>query len=70
MTQVQVVQVNQSGWGTTALQLIFIVLKLTHVINWSWWWVLAPTWIIASLVVLIIGIVILKQMFKDQTSFR
>lgn len=26
------------------LGLIFIVLKLTGVINWSWWWVLAPLW--------------------------
>lgn len=26
------------------LQLVFIVLKLTKVIEWSWWWVLAPTW--------------------------
>jgi len=23
----------------------FVVLKLTHVINWSWWWVLSPLWI-------------------------
>lgn len=27
------------------LTLIFITLKLTHVIAWSWWWVLAPLWI-------------------------
>lgn len=27
-----------------ALTLIFIVLKLTSVIAWSWWWVLAPLW--------------------------
>lgn len=26
------------------LGLIFIVLKLTGVINWSWWLVLAPLW--------------------------
>lgn len=25
-----------------ALTLIFIVLKLTNVIAWSWWWVLSP----------------------------
>ena len=26
------------------LTLVFIVLKLTCVINWSWMWVLAPVW--------------------------
>lgn len=25
------------------LQLVFIVLKLCNVINWSWFWVLSPT---------------------------
>lgn len=28
----------------TVLTLIFIVLKLTHVINWAWGWVLSPAW--------------------------
>lgn len=27
------------------LGVAFIVLKLTGVIGWSWWWVLAPFWI-------------------------
>jgi hypothetical protein len=27
------------------LTIVFIVLKLTSVIEWSWFWVLAPTWI-------------------------
>jgi len=26
------------------LFLIFLVLKLTNVIDWSWWWVTAPIW--------------------------
>lgn len=26
------------------LTTVFIVLKLTAVILWSWWWVLAPIW--------------------------
>ena len=26
------------------LFLVFLVLKLTEVINWSWWWVTAPLW--------------------------
>ena len=28
-----------------ALQIVFIVLKLCKVINWSWWVVLIPIWI-------------------------
>jgi fatty acid desaturase len=24
---------------------LFLVLKLTHVIEWSYWWVFAPIWI-------------------------
>lgn len=27
------------------LCIVFIVLKLTGTIAWSWWWVLAPIWI-------------------------
>jgi hypothetical protein len=26
------------------LGVAFVVLKLTHVINWSWWWVTVPFW--------------------------
>ena len=29
----------------TLLFITFLVLKLTHVIDWSWWWVTAPLWI-------------------------
>jgi hypothetical protein len=28
--------------GSPIAQLAFIVLKLTGVITWSWWWVLSP----------------------------
>lgn len=37
---------SSGGIGFTGLLAIaFIVLKLTHVIDWSWWWVLSPIWI-------------------------
>ena len=37
---------NSNGIGFTGLlQVAFIVLKLTKVINWSWIWVLSPIWI-------------------------
>ena len=43
---------------TGALTILFIGLKLTHVINWSWWWILSPIWISASIVLTIFAIVI------------
>lgn len=26
------------------LFIVFLVLKLTEIINWSWWWITAPLW--------------------------
>lgn len=44
------------------LAIVFIVLKLTGVIAWSWWWVLSPIWIpwviflvVAAVVIAVIG---------------
>ena len=38
------------GIGFTGLLAVaFIVLKLTSVISWSWWWVLAPLWLPVAL---------------------
>jgi hypothetical protein len=36
------------------LFVVFLVLKLCHVISWSWWWVTAPLWIPFGVVGLII----------------
>ena len=37
---------NSNGVGFIGLlQLVFIILKLTKVISWSWIWVLSPIWI-------------------------
>ena len=47
------------------LTIVFIVLKLTNYINWSWWWVISPLWIpIAILLAVILLVSILKAMFK------
>ena len=40
------------------LTLIFIVLKLTEVIAWSWLWVLSPLWIGFALWFLLSSIVV------------
>lgn len=36
------------------LTIVFIVLKLTKVISWSWLWVLSPLWIGWSLVIVLL----------------
>lgn len=44
--------VNTGGIGIGGLLLVaLIVLKLTNVITWSWWWVISPIWIPAALVI-------------------
>ena len=49
---------SSSGLGLgSVLFIVFLILKLTGNINWSWWWVTAPLWIPLSLSVVIIGIV-------------
>ena len=49
--------VSSGGIGFSGLlTIVFIVLKLTHYIDWSWWWVLAillVTLIIALAVTLV-----------------
>lgn len=56
--QVTVSSSSSIGPGTL-LFLVFLVLKLTHVISWSWWWVTAPLWGSFALFLLfgVIGIV-------------
>jgi hypothetical protein len=43
----------------TVLGIVFIVLKLIGLIEWSWVWVLAPFWIgaIITILALIVGVI-------------
>lgn len=61
--------------GLTTLFIVFLVLKLTHVIDWSWWWVTCPLWIgfaiiavcivFALVILLLVGVgIVLKEAFK------
>lgn len=53
---------NSAGTGIGfcgLLTLVFIVLKLVGVINWSWLWVLSPIWIPTILVCIIMIVLII-----------
>ena len=45
---------SSGGIGiATVLFLIFLVLKLTKMITWSWWWVFSPLWICVGVVLVV-----------------
>lgn len=63
---------NSSSSGgisfTGALTILFIGLKLAHVINWSWWWVLSPIWISVSLGIAILSIITIVYLIAKVTK--
>lgn len=55
---------NSTGGGIGfcgLLSIVFIILKLTHYIDWSWWWVLSPLWLPLAVILSIILIVLVLQ---------
>ena len=65
-TNIETVSVGTSFVGL--LTIAFIVLKLTKVITWSWWWVLSPIWITWGLVIVmlfILGIASIALAIKE-----
>lgn len=62
---------NSSGSGiglAGVLFVVFLVLKLTDHIDWSWWWVTAPLWISVLLWVAIVGGVFAVLAFEDRKN--
>lgn len=50
---------------STLLTIVFVILKLTGTIDWSWWWVFSPMWITWSLILIVtIFLVTLPSIFK------
>ena len=46
------------------LTIIFIVLKLVDVIDWSWIWVLSPIWIsLGGLLIILIIVYLISKLF-------
>jgi hypothetical protein len=59
---------SSSGIGLTGvLFVVFLVLKLTGNIDWSWWWVTSPLWIpialLGSIFIVAVFIIILLLIF-------
>lgn len=57
------ISISIGGGFSGALTIAFIILKLCHVIDWSWVWVLSPLWISASIIVLVLVLLIILIVF-------
>lgn len=53
---------------SSLLTIVFIVLKLTDVIDWSWVWVLSPSWISLLLGLALIPVILIlnKKIENDK----
>ena len=45
------------------LFVVFLILKLTKVITWSWWWVTAPLWIPSAAILALCILALIVLMF-------
>ena len=58
---------NSNGFGLgTILFLIFLTLKLTGNIDWSWWWVTSPLWIPLTILLIVFAVLGLAFYLKDK----
>lgn len=53
----------------SVLFFIFLIMKLTHYIDWSWWWVTAPLWlpitVLLGLAVIGFNIMVIAKVIKN-----
>lgn len=47
------------------LTILFIGLKLTNYIDWSWWWVLSPLWISFGIGLIMLIVVCVVVMWNE-----
>lgn len=61
-------RVTSSGMNLSwLLFIVFMVLKLTKLIDWSWWWVSSPLWLpfVVGLVLAILFALIKVTIFRN-----
>ena len=69
-------RINNNSTVTTSfpiasiLTIVFVVLKLTNVISWSWWWVVSPLWIPLGLIAILFVVVFVFLLIKAMIGLR
>lgn len=49
---------------STIVFIVFLTMKLCGALDWSWWWVTSPLWIIVGVDLIIIGLTL--ALFPDE----
>lgn len=58
--------ITSSGFSFEfVLFVVFLVLKLTGTIDWSWWWVTSPLWISAVIFIIALALYGLWDWLSD-----
>jgi len=51
-------KVVKTGYSTSTLVfIVFLILKLTHTVDWSWWWITSPIWIPLGILIILLIVV-------------
>ena len=51
------------------LTIVFVTLKLTNQIDWSWWWVLSPTLFLIAIFVIVLFLLVIGGLTIALISF-
>ena len=65
---------SSNGIGLfSVIGIVFVILKLVHVINWNWWWITLPFWggfaFVLLLIIAIPTCIILAKYFLKFCDF-
>lgn len=52
-----------------ALQIFFLMLKVTHTVAWSWWVIFTPL-IVWAVAVIVMGIMVLTAVYKIERGLK
>ena len=57
---------KETGIGFSGiLFIVFLILKLTGYIDWSWWWVTAPLWIPFAIAMIFLVFILAVSVFRE-----
>lgn len=50
------------------LAIVFVILKLVGVIDWSWWWILSPIWIAFIIAITPLVVSVISELIQDKNK--